>query len=82
MNVQLPKSVYTQINTDSAIYLIQNLSSSYSVGIIASDTQPAANAAPDYIIEPYNGIGNKHVESLIWGKPIGKVQITVGLTEG
>ena len=77
----LPKSEYTQINTNELSYLFQNLST-YNLLVVVSATQPATNASFDYVVTPYNGIGNDTVEGICWEKPDEKVNIIVGLIEG
>jgi len=82
MRKTLLKNVYTQINTDPASYLIQNLSK-YKLGVIVSDTQPGSGESEDFILEGGCGIGNNHTEGIIWGKPLSSApQVIVGLVEG
>jgi len=81
MRKQLPKHVYTQINTNPDEYLIQNLSSD-ALYIVVADTQPAANADHDFIIESKHAISNDLAIGICWGKPEGKTALTVGYTEG
>lgn len=82
MRVPLPINIYTQINTNATDFLIQNLSSSHSMVIIVAVTQPAATDSHDFVLEPYSGIASDKVNGLIWGKPMGKVPLSVGLVQG
>jgi hypothetical protein len=81
MRVQLPSKIYTQINTNTDEYLIQNISTD-KLYIIVSDTPPANDADFDLIIQPGDAISNIHVVGTCWGKPSGKNTITVGVVEG
>jgi len=81
MRVSLPKNVYTQINTDSTAFLIQNLST-YNLFIVASDTQPSPATLHDFDLSAGEGISNSHVEAIFWGKPSSAVTISIGVVEG
>lgn len=81
MRKTLVPGEYTQINTVEINYMIQNVNSSYSFYAIVADTQPADNAAHDFVIKPFNGITSSHMEGLVWGKPTGKTSMTVGIVE-
>ena len=80
MQIALEPNVYTQINTTTDNYMIQNLGND-NIYIVISDSQPAADKM-DFIIAPKCGISNSHVEGTVWGKPEGKYQIMVGVVEG
>ena len=81
MRVPLPINIYTQINTNETKFLIQNLSSSYSMGIIIASAQPSAATGNDFLLKPYDYFDNNKVNGLVWGKPMGKVPLSIGLVE-
>lgn len=78
MRVKLTPNQYTQINTDPAKYLIQNISAD-PVRIIISDTQPAPTAPYDFIIETRCGISSSHVEGIVWGKCDKRLPATISV---
>jgi len=80
MRIKLPEGVYTQLNTNTDAYLIQNLGNC-DVGIVISDTAPSNTAQHDYIIEPREGLGNKYIKGICWGKPIGPTKGLAGVVE-
>ena len=81
MRKTLISGEYTQINTNDTEFLIQNVST-YDVLIVVADSQPATNKEYDFILQYGNGISDSMVTGLCWGKPNGKVNITVGIVEG
>ena len=81
MKKQLPANTWTKINTNSADYLIQN-TSEYKIKIIVSDTIPDNSYDFDFILDTYHKINNNDVVGIIWGKPSGKVPVSVGIVEG
>ena len=81
MRKELQPNTYTQLNTNRDEYLIQNLSG-YDMEVVIADTKPADNVDNDLIIVNGNAISNSHFAGLCWGKPSGKVSITVGVIEG
>jgi len=81
MKKVLEPKKYTQINTDEAIYLFQNLSD-YDVEIIVSDTAPGNEEKGDFIIKKGNGISSDNIVGILWGKPSGKIAGLAGIVEG
>ena len=79
--VTLNKDTYTQVNTDEAAFLIQNVSSDVVV-VIISDTQPADDAAYDFVLNPTNGIGNFDVQGIVWAKCVTFDSVDVSVVEG
>ena len=81
MQVSLPKLVYTQLNTNTTDYIIQNVSNQ-NIYIIVSDSQPGSDEEASIILQPLDAITNGHIEGKCWGKPESKVDAAIGLTEG
>ena len=78
--ITLEPNTYTQLNTNSSSYMIQNIGSD-NVSIVVSDTQPTDDEV-GFVIGPREGITNSHIEGILWGKPEGKYHITVVVAEG
>ena len=80
MRKNITSTEYTQINTDANNFLIQNLALD-DIRIIIAVAQPAVTAAHDFILKPKDGISNKDVIGLVWGKSVA-AKASLGLVEG
>lgn len=69
---------YTQINTNPASYLIQNISSADVVLVIA-DTEPSSDADYDFILDPNDGISSSDFEGIVWAKARAKAKVFAGV---
>ncbi len=76
--ITLNDTSYTQINTDAADYLAQNLSGDY-VYLIASATQPLITADPEIILKKGQAIGDGDKVAILWGMTKSPNGATVGL---
>ena len=81
MRIKLPINTWTQINTDSQTYLMQNISK-YNVLIKVASSAPGEGESYDFDIAPGEGLGNENLIGLLWGRPKGSSEIQVGLVEG
>jgi len=78
--VTLTNTDYTQVNTSTDSYLTQNLGPG-TVQVIVSDTAPAADADPEFVLNQYDGIGSNDVQGTVWAKA-SHAGAVMGLVEG
>lgn len=75
-------TAYTQINTNTASYLAQNLSDTNIYVVIAS-TLPALSTAHDFILKGGDAIGASDVSGIVWAKvEVGSPSAQMGIVEG
>jgi len=72
MRVTLTESAYTQINSNEAEFLIQNLASS-AVNVVVNPTQPLVSVKPDFVLQPGEAISSNLVTGKVWIKGEGEV---------
>ena len=78
---QINKETYTQINTDTTDFLIQNISSDQIV-VVISDTKPADNADFDFVLNPTNAIGGNNTNGTVWAKTTTFDSAEISVVEG
>ncbi len=76
----LNNETYTQLNTVTDNYLFQNIGGA-AVLVVYSDTQPADNAACDFVLEVGDGISSNEVTGTAWAKSTTPKGL-IGLKEG
>ena len=81
MRITVVPNEYTQLNTVSDAFLLQNLSN-YDVWIKVSDTKPSDDADYDFFITHGEGISDSHFNGICWGKINAEVNGIVGIVEG
>ena len=80
--IQMNPTSYTQINTNDAEFLIQNLTND-TLKIVVQDSgaaAPANNALPELVLLPLYGVCQCDLTGICWGQTV-NVTADVGLTE-
>lgn len=72
--------IYTQLNTNTVDYLIQN-QSNYDLNIVIGTGPIAANTGADFVLSYKDGIAGSMINGICWGKPAGKTNVNVGIVE-
>ena len=81
MRVEINNTTYTQINTDEANFLIQNLGADTAFVIFAASA-PADDELPTYILAPRDGISSVDINGICWAKTAKNETQDIGVTEG
>jgi len=68
--VTLTSDAYTQLNTVTDAYVVQNVSP-YSIAIVLSDTQPAPDSTARIYLNPMDAITGADMPGTAWGIAIG-----------
>lgn len=79
MKIKLDPNKYTQLNSSTGSFAIQNVGVA-KILLVTGVSAPEDTAPPEFVLKTYDVISQNFAKEIFWGKPAGNTEGYAGVT--